>query len=292
MVPVNERTVKMIELGKRQKLLVVKKVEFGIYLAEKMDASAEERILLPKSQMPAGISIGDELNVFVYKDSKDRNIATVRTPLIELGEIAKLRVAAVTKIGAFLDWGLEKELLLPFKEQTFRVREGEEVLVALYVDKTGRLCATTKLYHYLETTDVYAKDDWVEGTLYEISDSFGAFVAVDDRYQGLVPKREFTEKLEPGAHVRARVVNVTEDGKLTLSLKEKAYLQMSVDADKVMKLIESYDGVLPFNDKASPETIKRECQMSKNEFKRAVGNLLKAGRIEITPSSIKLKDRS
>lgn len=281
----------MIELGKTQKLIVVKKVDFGIYLGENKDATLEERILLPKSQMPQGISVGDELTVFVYKDSQGRPIATVRTPLISIGEIARLRVSAVTKIGAFLDWGLEKELLLPFKEQTYRVREGEEVLVALYVDKTGRLCATTKLYHYLGTTDAYVKDDWVEGTLYEISGNFGAFVAVDDKFQGLVPKKEFTQDIPAGSHVRARVVNVTQEGKLTLSLKEKAYLQMSVDADKVMKLIESYDGVLPFNDKASPETIKRECEMSKNEFKRAVGNLLKAGRIEITPTSIRLKEK-
>lgn len=278
----------MIELGKKQTLTAVKKVEFGMYFAP--EAGSEEKILLPISQLPSGIEVGDEVSLFVYKDSKDRPIATVRTPLVELGSVAKLRVSQVTKIGAFLDWGLEKDLFLPFKEQTFRVREGEECLVALYIDKSERLAATMKVYHYLQTTtDTYAKDDWVEGTLYEISDNFGAFVAVDDKYSGLIPKKDFTEQLQVGSRVRARVSNVTADGKLTLSLKEKAYIQMSVDADKIMKLIESYDGVLPFNDKASPETIKRETGMSKNEFKRAVGNLLKAGKIEITEKSIRTK---
>lgn len=278
----------MIELGKKQVLKAVKKVDFGMYFAS--DEGDADKVLLPISQLPDGIKIGDEVPLFIYKDSKDRPIATVRTPLVELGKVARLRVSQVTKIGAFLDWGLEKDLFLPFKEQTFRVREGEECLVALYIDKSERLAATMKVYHYLQTTtDLYTKDDRVEGTLYEISDNFGAFVAVDDKYSGLIPKKDFTENIQPGTHVCARVSSVTPDGKLTLSLKEKAYIQMSVDADKIMKLIAEYDGVLPFNDKASPETIKRETGMSKNEFKRAVGNLLKAGKIEITDKSIRTK---
>lgn len=277
----------MIELGKKQILTAVKKVDFGMYFAS--EEGSEEKVLLPISQVQDNIKIGDKVSLFIYKDSKDRPIATVRTPLVELGGVARLRVSQVTKIGAFLDWGLEKDLFLPFKEQTFRVREGEECLVALYIDKSERLAATMKVYHYLKTTDQYVKDDRVEGTLYEISDNFGAFVAVDDKYSGLIPKKDFTENILPGSKVSARVAAVTPDGKLTLSLKEKAYIQMSVDADKIMKLIESYDGVLPFNDKASPETIKRETGMSKNEFKRAVGNLLKAGKIEITEKSVRTK---
>ena len=179
----------MLELGKRQNLKAVKKVDFGMYLASPDDAKGEERVLLPAKQVPAALAIGDEIDVFLYKDSSDRLIATVRETLISLGEVARLRVSGVTKIGAFLDWGLEKELLLPFREQTYRVREEEEVLVALYVDKTGRLCATMKLYPYLTTTKAYVKDDKVDGTLYEISENFGAFVAIDDKYQGLIPAK-------------------------------------------------------------------------------------------------------
>lgn len=277
----------MLFLGKKQKLHVVKKVEFGLYLAALEDKLGEERVLLPAKQVPAGVNVGDEVEVFLYKDSSDRLIATIREPQITLGNVARLKVSGVTKIGAFLDWGLEKELLLPFREQTYRVKQGDEVLVALYIDKSERLCATMKLYHYLEKTQHYKKDDQVEGTLYEISENFGAFVAVDDRYQGLIPAREFTQKIPVGSRVSARVTGVHEDGKINLSIKEKAYLQIVKDAEEVMRVIESFDGVLPFNDKASPETIKRELGMSKNEFKRAVGNLLKSGKIEITEKSIR-----
>lgn len=279
----------MLELGKRQNLKAVKKVDFGMYLASLDDAKGEERVLLPSKQVPPTLAIGDEINVFLYKDSSDRLIATVREVLITLGEVARLRVSGVTKIGAFLDWGLEKELLLPFREQTYRVREEEEVLVALYVDKTGRLCATMKLYPYLTTTDAYAKDDKVDGTLYEISENFGAFVAIDDKYQGLIPAKEFTKDVPVGSRITARVTSVHGDGKINLSIREKAYLQIETDAKEVLRVIESFDGVLPFNDKASPEVIRREMGMSKNEFKRAVGNLLKNGMIEITERAIRLK---
>ena len=284
----------MLELGTTQTLKVVKKVDFGVYLADVSDSPedsvpAEERVLLPKSQIENDIKIGDELRVFLYKDSKDRLIATVRTPAIRLHEVGKLKVASVTGIGAFLEWGLEKDLFLPFHEQTYRVKPGDEVLAALYIDKSERLCATMKVYHYLAKESPYRIEDRVEGTLYEISDNFGAFVAVDDKYSALIPKREFTRDISIGSHVVARVIEVKDDGKLTLSIREKAYMQIASDSDAVMKAIESYDGVLPFNDKASPETIRREMNMSKNEFKRAVGNLLKMGKIEITETGIRMK---
>lgn len=276
----------MLRLGEIQELKVVKKVDFGVYLAE-AGGDPEEKVLLPKSQIPADLAVGGSIKCFLYKDSKDRLIATVNTPKLTLGEVGKCRVASVTKIGAFLEWGLEKDLFLPFHEQTFRVKPGDEVLVALYIDKSSRLCATMKIYHYLVKESPYQMEDKVEGTLYEISDNFGAFVAVDDKYSALIPKREFTKDIPVGSHISARVVEVREDGKLTLAIREKAYMQIASDSDLVMKAIESYDGVLPFNDKASPETIRREMNMSKNEFKRAVGNLLKMGKIEITEKSIR-----
>ncbi len=190
-------------------------------------------------------------------------------------------------IGAFLDWGLEKDLLLPFKEQTKRVAAGEECLAALYIDKSNRLCATMNVYPYLDTDSPYEKDDRVTGTVYEISQNFGAFVAVDDKYSALIPKRELYGEVEIGDTVNARVTEVKEDGKLTLSIREKAYLQIGQDAQKILELIDSFDGALPFTDKASPEVIRRETQMSKNEFKRAVGHLLKTGKITITERAIR-----
>lgn len=274
-----------MQLGKIQLLTVVKQVEFGVYLAE--SGHSEERVLLPKKQVPKQVQIGDELEVFLYKDSQDRLIATTTEPRITLGGIAWLRVKEVAKIGAFLDWGLEKDLFLPFRQQTRRVREGEECLVGLYTDKSGRLCATMNVYEYLRTDSPYQKDAHVTGTVYQISENFGAFVAVDDCYSGLIPGKEFFGQARIGERVEARVTGVKPDGKLDLSLREKGYLQMDADAEAVMKVIEEFDGVLPFTDKASPEVIKREFALSKNAFKRAVGHLLKEGRIEITEKSIR-----
>lgn len=276
----------MIELGKKQILKVVKKVEFGVYLAPEQ-AEEGERVLLPAKQVPEGTGIGDSVEVFIYKDSKDRLISTTNTPKLELGQVAELKVAQVGKVGAFLDWGLEKDLLLPFKEQTKKVREGETCLVALYIDKSSRLCATMNVYEYLQSESPYAKEDRVTGRVYEISKEFGAFVAVDNRYSALIPRKEMYGNVQIGDDITARVTSVKEDGRLNLSIREKAYLQMQTDAEKVMEVIESFDGVLPFNDKTSPEVIKRELNMSKNEFKRAVGGLLKQRKIEITATSIR-----
>lgn len=278
----------MLELGKIQELTVVKKVEFGVYLAECPED--ENRVLLPARQVPDGAGIGDKIEVFLYRDSKDRLISTTTHPKLALGEVAWLTVAQAGKLGAFLDWGLEKDLFLPFKEQTKKVSEGEGFPAALYVDKSGRLCATMKIYHYLRTDSPYHKDDRVSGYLYEISARFGAFVAVDNRYSALIPPREMYGRLQTGDRVEARVVKVHEDGKLDLSVREKAYLQIETDAQKVMAVIDSHNGVLPFTDKAAPEVIYGELAMSKNEFKRAVGNLLKAGRIEITEGTIRRTD--
>lgn len=279
----------MLKLGEKQTLEIMKKVEFGVYLKNPEDAAGEERVLLPAKQVPAGANIGDQIEVFLYKDSKDRLIATTKTPLLMMNEVKTLKVAQVGKMGAFLNWGLEKDLFLPFREQTRKVKEGDDCLVALYVDKSSRLCATMKVYHYLSLSSPYKKDDRVEGVVYEISDNFGAFVAVDDKYSGLISKKEFYGNVKVGDRVSARVVSVKEDGKLDLSIREKALVQILIDAEKVLDVIESFDGALPFNDKANPEVIKRELQMSKNEFKKAVGHLLKAGKIEITEKSIRLK---
>lgn len=277
---------KMLKLGEIQELKVVKKVEYGVYLADSDDT--EKRVLLPIKQVPDNTRIGDALSVFLYQDSKDRMIATVRTPKLTLNHVAVCKVVNTTKIGAFVDWGLEKDLLLPFREQTKKVSANEEVLCALYIDKTGRLAVTMKVYNYLETGAPYNKGDKVRGRIYEISDNFGAFVAVDDKYSALIPKREMYGDIAINSINEFRVIAVTDEGKLTLAVRNKSYEQIESDAEKVLDVIREFDGVLPFNDKASPETIKREFQMSKNEFKRAVGHLYKERKIEITEKSIRL----
>ena len=274
----------MIELGKIQELEVVRIKEFGVYLSESARETAS--VLLPKKQVPEGTKIGDKITVFIYKDSEDRLIATVETPRLQVGGTAVLEVKEISKIGAFLDMGLEKDLLLPFREQSHPVRKGEKCLVALYVDKSGRLAATMRVYSYMSNQSPYQKDDEVRGRVYEINENIGAFVAVDNRYYGLIPKLELFKDIREGDEIEARVIRVRDDGKLDLSVRQKAYMQMETDAVKVMQVIEEFDGVLPFNDKARPETIRREFNMSKNEFKRAVGKLLKEGKIRITEKSI------
>ena len=244
--------------------------------------------MLPKKQVPEGIKEGETIDVFVYRDSSDRLIATTRQPYITLGELAVLEVKSVGKIGAFLDWGLEKELFLPFKEQTCQVAAGKSYLVALYIDKSNRLAATMKVHRYLKDNGGYQKDDKVNGTIYEINRELGAFVAVENMYYGLIPQKEIHRKLSVGEQVDARVTDVRTDGKVNLSLSQKAYLQMDEDCVKVMKVMEEYDGVLPYGEKVSPEVIARDFGMSKAAFKRAIGRLYKARKIDIAEDCIKI----
>ena len=279
---------KMMKLGEIQTLTIVKRQDFGVYLAEdETKKNPEDRVLLPIKQVPAEAQIGDEMEVFLYKDSKDRLIATTKRPKITLGQAAVLTVADVGKIGAFLDMGLERDLLLPFKQQTYRVNAGDEVLVAMYVDKSGRLAATMKVYHYLRSDSPYRAGDDVSGVVYEISDNFGAFVAVDRMYSARIPKKEFSGECRCGDMINGRVTRVLEDGRLDISIRDKAYLQIDEDAQTIMDAIEEFGGVLPFSDKADPEVIRRELHMSKNAFKRAAGRLYKEGLVDIGEHSIR-----
>ncbi len=276
----------MIELGKVQKLTVLREKDFGVYLGETQEDSG---ILLPKKQVPAGVAVGSEIEVFVYKDSMDRMIATTKMPKLTLGDMAVLTVKERTKIGAFLDWGLEKDLLLPFKEQTEPLRQGDHCLVRLYADKSNRLCATMRIYDYLKPNDHYQVGDQVKGTIYRINPDMGAFVAVDNCYYGLIPKKELFDNYRCGDEITARVTTVREDGKLNLAIRDKAYLQMDADAEVIFSALKDFGGRLPFGEKADPQIIKRELKMSKNAFKRALGRLLKEGKIEIGDDSIVLK---
>ncbi len=275
-----------MQIGKKQMLMVVKEVEFGVYLG-----SEESKVLLPKKQVPIGTEVGDSLEVFLYKDSQDRLIATTNEPKLSMGQLATLKVADVNKFGAFLDWGLEKDLFLPYKEQTKQVEVDDECLVTLYVDKSKRLCATMKVYEVLEKGSPYKKEDRVNGIIYEYSDQFGYFVAVDDRYSARIAPNQIFGKLEIGDRIEARVTAVKEDGKLDLSLKDRVEFQMDKDAKLILDKINENNGILPFTDKAEPEVIKKEMDMSKNAFKRAVGRLLKANQIEINEKSIALKKK-
>ena len=270
-----------MKLGEKQVLMMEKEVDFGVYLG-----TESEHVLLPKKQVPRGLEPGDPVEVFLYKDSRDRLIATTNEPKLTLGGLAILEVIDTGKNGAFLDWGLEKDLFLPFLEQTTPVKKGDSILVSLYIDKSARICATMKVYEKLSCDSPYQKDDMVEGIVYELSDRFGVFVAVDGKYSALIPKREVYHTYRVGETIRARVAAVKDNGKLDLSVREKAFIQMDVDAAKLVEYMEKNGGRIPFTDKASPETIRGEFEMSKNEFKRAVGRLLKEKKIEIREKDI------
>lgn len=278
----------MIELGKIQKLQVVKIALPGAYLNSKENADNDKSILLPKKQIPSGTKIGDEIEVFVYRDSQDRMIATTEKPKLTLGEIASLKVVDTTKIGAFLDWGLEKDLFLPFKEQRGRVKKGNTYLVGLYIDKSKRLSATMNVSQLLTSKSPYEENDRVKGTIYSINDDIGAFVAVDNRYHGLIPKHELYGVNLIGDEIEARVISVKKDGKLDLSIRKKSYIQMDDDAEKILNKLNAKGGKLPLNDNSSPNKIRGELNMSKRAFKRASGRLLKEKKIKMTEKGIEL----
>ncbi len=273
-------------LGTFTKLHVIRKTKYGVVLSSGNIPQLE--VLLPNNQVRPDTEIGDFYEVFLYKDSEDRLIATTQQPYLTLGELAVLTVKDVTNIGAFLDWGLAKDLFVPFKEQTTKLHTGDTVLVTLYIDKSERLCATMHVYNLLSTESGYKKGDHVHGRIYEIIDSFGAFVAVDDQYSALIPNNEMTRELHVLDEIDARVKDITPEGKLTLSLQEKIKLQMEKDAELIYHRLEQAGGFLPFHDKSSPEIIKREFQMSKAAFKRALGRLLKEKKIKQTENGIKI----
>lgn len=245
---------------------------------------------MPQKQLPEDAAVGDSLEVFIYRDSKDRLIATTRKPLALVGELAYLKVTAKTKFGAFLDMGLERGLFLPFSEQRYAIEINKSYLVYLYLDKSKRICCTTDVYKYLTADSPYRKNDQVKGTVYLVKPELGILVAVDDRFKGLIPPKEFYTALTEGDRVEARVIRVREDGKLDLSLRELAYIQRDKDEDRICRAMAENHGWLAVDEKSSPEKIKEEFQISKAAFKRAIGGLLKTGKIIKTEKGFKLKE--
>lgn len=269
----------MIELGKMQKLQVLRKTPEGLYL--------NDDVLLPGNQAPQEIEIGEEIEVFVY-NPEDRLLATLKRPKLQLGELSVLKVVDITKFGAFLDWGLEKDVLLPVKEQTGRVVKGGAYLVGLFVNNRGRLCATMKIYDLLSAASPYKQNDRAHGTIYSVNKELGAFVAVDNKYHGLILNNELYGNYAVGDNVEVRVKKVRPDGKLELSLRQEAYNEIEPDAQKILQRLKTSGGLLALNDDSPPEQIKAELNMSKRAFKRAAGRLLREGAIEITGKGIKL----
>jgi predicted RNA-binding protein (virulence factor B family) len=281
----------MIKLGEMQELVIAKKVEFGVYLVSPDDVRGEDKILLPQKQVPEEAEAGDKITVFVYRDSSDRKIATTKRPRIVMGEIAYLKVAEMSKIGAFMNWGLEKDLFLPFKEQVGEIKLNGEYLVGLYIDKSDRLCATMNLFNVLRTDSPYKVNDMVNGTVFSLKRGLGAMVAVEGKYLGLIHEGEILRPMRPGDEVELRVSNVKEDGKLDLSLKDAPRLQIDKDGEKVLSVLMKNKGQLNLNDESSPDAIYATMNMSKGSFKKAIGRLMKKGLIDITREGIRLAEK-
>lgn len=275
-------------LGQYEELEVKNFCDFGLYL-KKISSNDEEEILLPNKEVTDDISKGDILNVFIYKDFKDRWTATLRKPHIILGEVKSLEVSDINEVGAFLDWGLDKELLLPYDEQTIEIEEGNSYLVMLQIDELDRLYATMKIYQNLRTDHDYELNQEVPITVYNKNEDLGVFVAVDGQYHGLILKHDIHQQLNIGDTLTGRVAQIAPDGKITISLKKEITEQMDLDSSKIYnRLLESENNQLMYNDKSDPKAIKKEFKMSKRAFKRAIGRLYKEKKIEFIDNGIKL----
>ncbi len=275
----------MVNIGKFNKLRVVKLVDFGLYL----DGGNGVEILLPARYIEQPAKVDDELDVFIYTDSEDRLIATTEKPLAQVGEFAFLEVKDVNQTGAFLDWGLPKDLLVPYKEQRSRMREGGVYPVYIYLDDvTKRIVATAKLEKYLGNLfPEYKRGDVVKGLVWK-QEPIGYKIIVDNLYHGMIYENELFKNLELGQEVTAYVKRVRDDGKIDLTLSGNVTDRVSSLAERVLKYVEINGGEVALTDKSSPEIIQAKFQCSKKDFKKAIGHLFKEKKIIISDSGIKL----
>jgi predicted RNA-binding protein (virulence factor B family) len=264
----------------------------GAFLAEPDSGANAPTVLLLGAELEPGAKEGDCLRVFVYLDSEGRPLATTTEPKLALGEVAFLRVSALTSFGAFMDWGLPKELLVPLSEQTVELRVGDRQPIGLYVDEeTGRLTGTMRVTELLsKDARHFDQDQWVQGESWRRDPEIGVFVIVERTHVGLLPAHE-PHSLRRGDSARFRVTNILPDGKMELSLRAPAHEQMADDAAHVLTCLKR-PGAAPVGDRSSPEQIQAVFGLSKKAFKRAVGRLLKEGQVELSPEGfVKLATR-
>ena len=274
----------MLEIGKYNRLEVKKLSAIGAYLVSELGD-----ILMPTKYVPEGLHPGEHIKVFVYLDSEDRLIATTLTPKAQVGEFALMEVKDTGNVGAFLDWGLEKDLLVPFSEQPRAMQVGEKYLVRVYLDRSERIAASAKIGKYLETRNIKLKlGEEVQLTFYEFGD-LGAKVIINGRYAGLMFKNEQFGSFEVGATVKGYVGKIREDGKIDVTLRRGGALETIGGKESFLKKLRDNGGFLAVGDKTSPQEISALFKMSKKSFKALIGNLYKAKIIEITKEGVKLR---
>ncbi len=273
-----------IQLGKRNELEVVKEVDFGMYL----DGGEIGEILLPKRYVPEGTKIGDVLDVFLYLDNEERLIATTEHPLTEVGEFSYLEVNWVNDSGAFLNWGLMKDLFCPFREQKMRMQQGRSYIVYTYIDAlTYRIVASAKVDKFLsKDMPPYKVGEQVDILIQQKTD-LGFKAIVEGKYSGLIYQNQLFQNIHTGDRLKAFVSNVREDGKIDLALQEHGRKHVRSFSDQLFEYIQEHDGFCPYHDKSPAEEIYEVFQVSKKTFKQAVGDLYKKNKITLSPEGLK-----
>lgn len=276
----------MIQIGKLNNLPVIKEVDFGVYLdgGEEVDS-----ILLPRKEVPKGTKISDVLCVFLYFDSEDRLIATTREPYAMVGDFALLKVKAVNQVGAFLDWGLSKDLLVPFREQKKKMEEGRSYIVYVYYDEdTHRIAASAKLGQFFDPAEPeYTVGSEVELLIWQKSD-LGYKVIIDHRYPGMLFSQDVFQTLHIGEVTLGYIKQLREDGKIDVSLAPRGYIKVEDNLQKILDYIEQEGGFAPISDKTPPQEIYDLFGISKKTFKSALGALYKQGKISLEDQGVKL----
>lgn len=276
----------MIKVGEYNTLKVLRKVEIGVYL----DDSAEG-ILLPKRFVPEGLEVGDDLRVFIYHDSEGRLIATTQHPKGVVGDIVKLMAVTVTQQGAFLDWGLMKDIFVPKSKQLQGMRQGGEYLVKIYIDEqTGRVAATEKIEPFLSNDNLTVKEgDEVDLIVYRRTD-IGYLVIINSKHTGVLHFNEIYQSITEGDKFKGFIKKIRPENKIDVVAGKKGFGRVEDEAGKILRLLSENNGYLPYYDKSSPEDIYEFFGMSKKAFKMALGNLYKQRKISLEKTGIKLAE--
>lgn len=275
-----------MKFGKYNSMKVARNVDFGAYL----ESDDGQEVLLPARYIQSPLQPGDEIEVFVYRDSEDRPVATTERPFAEVGEFAFLQVSDVNPIGAFLDWGIPKDILVPYREQTVKLSRGMVVLVYVYLDDvTKRIVASAKIDKFLGNCyPSYGLGDKVTALIYKRTE-LGYKAIVDNLFHGMIYENELYAPLEIGQPISVYVKQVRDDGKIDLVLSGSNDGRIGALMAKITKrLTEEPDGFLPLSDSSSPETIREVFQCSKKDFKKAIGHLYRDRKIVISNSGLKL----
>lgn len=278
----------MLTLGEYHVLTIDRDTEPGLFLK---DTEGNE-ILLPNKYKPDSFEIHDEIEVFVYLDFQERPVATTLKPFIKLDEFAFLKCVEINEIGAFMDWGLEKHLFVPYKEQAVKMRKGERYLVFCYLDElTGRLVASSKVNSFLDNSELTVEPFEEVHLIASNPTELGWNVIINQIHQGLIYKDDIFQELQPGEKLKGFIKKTRPDGKIDVILQRPGYRSIEPNADEILVQLELSSGYLDLNDKSSPEEIKERLHMSKKSFKRAVGNLYKQKAVDIKEDGIYLKSK-